>query len=258
MNWRVDYDSIAPTFDRRYERNEYAGVEQVLLQFARKEPGLRILEVGCGTGHWLEVLHAEGLHVTGLDPSAGMLAQARARLPGRDLVRGQAEHLPWGDQSFDRLFCINAIHHFVDKAAFLTEAKRILRPGGILLTIGLDPHTGTDQFHIYDYFPQSAEIDRQRYPSSSMLHDWMRSAGFEDPTTREVEHWIMRLPAREALEQGRLDKTSTSQLSVLTDEAYEQGLQRIKEDIRRAEAKGLTLFLMTDLRLFGTSASRST
>jgi ubiquinone/menaquinone biosynthesis C-methylase UbiE len=255
MNWFVDYDQIAPTFDKRYERNQYADVERELLAFVGSNPERKILEVGCGTGHWLEVLSARGLHVAGLDFSAQMLARARARLPGIELVHGQAEHLPWPAESFDRVFCINAIHHFVDKPAFLAEARRLLRPGGMLLTVGLDPHSGIDQWYIYDYFKESLEIDKQRYPSSNSLREWMNRAGFENCVTQEVEHWIIRLPAHEILEQGRLEKTSTSQLSVLTDSQYQLGMERIREEIKRAEEKGQILFLSADLRLYGTSGS---
>jgi ubiquinone/menaquinone biosynthesis C-methylase UbiE len=257
MNWFVDYDQIARTFDKRYERNQYADVERELLEFVGSNLERKILEVGCGTGHWLEVLRARGLHVSGLDFSAQMLARARARSNGIELVRGQAERLPWPAESFDRVFCINAIHHFADKPAFLAEARRVLRPGGMFLTIGLDPHSEMDQWYIYDYFKESLEIDRQRYPSSSSLREWMKSAGFENCVTREVEHWIIRLPAREIIEQGRLEKESTSQLSVLSDSQYQKGMERITEDIKRAEDKGQTSFLTADLRLYGTSGSIS-
>ncbi len=47
------------------------------------QPGLKMLEVGCGTGHWLDFVQAlPGIHLTGFDFSAGMLVQAQMRLPG--------------------------------------------------------------------------------------------------------------------------------------------------------------------------------
>ena len=103
----ADYDQIARTFDKRYERNEYAGVARALREFTGNEHSLRVLEVGCGTGHWLKVLQAPGRHLTGLDSSAGMLAQAQKRVPEAALTRGTAEHLPLPANSFDRVFCIS-------------------------------------------------------------------------------------------------------------------------------------------------------
>jgi len=252
---RADYDEIAPTFDNRYERNEYAGVARFLPGFIGSQEGLFILEVGCGTGHWLEALQAPGRRLTGLDYSAGMLARAQRHVQDVTLIRGTAEALPLPARSFDRVFCINALHHFRDKPAFLAEARRMLRPGGKLLSVGLDPHRGQDRWHVYDYFTESLTIDKQRYPSSGVLREWMRVAGFADCTTQEVEYWSSRVPAREAFAQGRLEKAATSQLSVLTDEEYEQGIRRIREDMERLEENGQTLFLTIDLRLYATSGS---
>ena len=254
-NWIVDYDQIAATYNKRYERNQYAQVEQALLQFVRGQEGLKILEVGCGTGHWLDVLHTDGHSVVGLDLSAQMLNQANSLVPDVALIRGRAEHLPFPAETFDRVFCINALHHFTDKPAFLREVQRLLCPGGRMMSVGLDPHTGMDQWYVYDYFPESIEIDKQRYPTASSLREWMREVGFEASTTREVEHWNIRLPAREILKQGRLEKTATSQLSVLTDEQYQRGMQRINADIEHAEEKGEILLLTSDLRLYETTGS---
>src|SRR5688572_11407929 len=114
-NWPVNYDQIAQTYDRRYERNDYADVERALQEFVGNQPELCVLEVGCGTGHWLQALQMSGSYVTGLDFSAKMLARAQKRLPEIDLIRGRANYLPWSTASFDRVFCINAIHHFPDK-----------------------------------------------------------------------------------------------------------------------------------------------
>jgi ubiquinone/menaquinone biosynthesis C-methylase UbiE len=252
---RADYDQIAGTYDRRYERNSYAGVERALRRFVGSQTGRQILEVGCGTGHWLEFLKAPSAHLTGLDFSAGMLAQAKMRLPEIPFVQGTAERLPCGAETFDRVFCINALHHFPDKAAFLAEAHRILRANGMILIIGLDPQRGADQWFVYDYFPESIEIDRRRYPAASTLRTWMMEVGFQDCVTQTVEHWTYQLPVQEILRQGRLDKTATSQLSVLTEAEYQRGMAQIRADIERAETKGETLFLTADLRLYGTSAS---
>jgi len=80
----------------------------------------------------------------------------------------------------------------------------------------------------------------------------MRLAGFVDCVTHEVQHIPVRLEARTAFEQGRLDKRATSQLAVLTDEQYRQGIDRIRRAIDAAEARGDALYLSADLRLYAT------
>jgi SAM-dependent methyltransferase len=254
MHPHVDYDTIAGTYDERYRHNQYPGVEEALALFVQGVGG-RTLEVGCGTGHWVRLLTGQGIRLVGLDASAHMLSRAQAQAPGAALVRGAAEQLPWASASFDRLFCVNALHHFRAPETFLLEARRSLRPGGRMMTIGLDPHTGIDRWYIYDYFEAVLEIDRSRYPSSGRIRAWMHAAGFADCATREVQHLALRLPAQTAIEQGRLARDATSQLAVLTDEQYRKGLDRIRTDIHTAESRGEPLYLTADLRLYATAGS---
>ena len=181
-----------------------------------------------------------------------MLARARVQAPRAVLVQGAAERLPWAGESFDRVFCINALHHFRDKVAFLREAIRVLRPSGQLMTVGLDPHAGVDQRYVYEHFESVLESDRHRYSASSQIREWMRASGFADCVTREVQHLPVRLDARAALEQGRLGKCVTSQLSLLTDAEYRQGLDRVREAAASAEDRGESLYLHADLRLYAT------
>jgi SAM-dependent methyltransferase len=249
MARNVDYDQIAKTYDQRYKENDYSGVVAALMAFVGEHFDGHILEVGCGTGHWLRSLDSCKTRVMGLDASAQMLACARVEAPGAVLVQGVAESLPWIGESFDRVFCINALHHFRDQAAFLREVARVLRPNGQLMTIGLDPHAGIDRWYVYEFFDSVLESDRRRYSASSQIREWMRSSGFAACVTREVQHLQVRLDARVALEQGRLGQSVTSQLSLLTDAEYRQGLDRIHEAAASVERRGESLYLDADLRL---------
>ncbi len=255
MTFHVNYDSIAATYDQRYVENDYSGVERTLTTFVGSNVTGRVLEVGCGTGHWLRLLGDRGLRVAGVDASGNMLTYARERAPGAALAHGRAEHLPWGSQTFERVFCINAFHHFEDKVGFLAEARRVLVPGGQMMTVGLDPHTGTDRWYIYQYFEPVLAIDRRRYSSSSQIREWMRALQFSSVRTSEVQHLPVSLSARAAIEKGRLRKGATSQLAVLTDEEYQRGVERIRRAVESAEALGESLCLTADLRLHATFCS---
>jgi SAM-dependent methyltransferase len=252
---RTDYDTVAPHYDERYQnKTRYAleGLAGVIDAFVGIEPGTRVLEVGCGTGHWLSLLAARGVDVAGIDASAEMLARARGKLPGIELVVGSAEKLPWRDATFDRVLAVNALHHFTDGEASVREARRVLGSGGSFLTIGLDPSTGLDRWFVYDWFEPTLELDLRRYPAGERIRDWFVAAGFVHVETRLATHIVAAMDAELALSQGRLDPTTTSQLAILTNEEYERGLSRIRERIAAEKAASSSLELHADLRLYAT------
>jgi len=87
-------------------------------------PPARTLDVACGTGYLTQRLRGE---VVGLDQSARMLAEARARLPQTTFVQGDALALPFPDGSFGRVFASYFYCHLLDdeRARFLAEARRV-------------------------------------------------------------------------------------------------------------------------------------
>jgi ubiquinone/menaquinone biosynthesis C-methylase UbiE len=247
----VDYDAIADVYDCRYDRSDYGPVLQLLLRFVRGSRHL--LEVGCGSGYWLQALARQGYGVVGLDPSTNMLRIARRKSSQPSLIQACAEAIPCCQTFFDRIFCVNSFHHFDDKRGFLTEAHRILRPGGGIMIVGLDPHTGLDRWWIYDYFPQVIEIDERRYPSTGQMRNLMAACGFISVSTVEALHMPLQMSARLALETGQLAKTTTSQLALLADDEYDEGIRHLIRDIEISEGQGKARAIGADLRLYATT-----
>jgi ubiquinone/menaquinone biosynthesis C-methylase UbiE len=249
----VDYDEIADGYDRRYERNDYAGVWRVLREFVGDDRTRDVLDVGCGTGYWLARLGESGRSkLAGLDPSLHMLARAQTRTGDCDLRHGHGEHLPWPDASFDRVYCVNALHHFDDQRGFIAEARRVLRSGGGLLSIGLDPHVGSDRWTVYDCFDGTLEADRRRYPPTTDIRSWMTAAGFERASSRVAMRVTERLAGRDALDSGYLDRNAGSELALLSAEAYDDGITRIWQHIWDAEDRGDTFDVFAELDLYAT------
>jgi hypothetical protein len=183
-----------------------------------------------------------------------MLQAARPKLLSTDLIQGCAEFLPWRNGTYDRLFCLNAFHHFSSKKQFISESRRVIRPGGGILIVGLDPHTGLDRWWIYDYFPQVLDIDKARYPATTGIRQMLAEAGYVNCHTIEALHWPIELTAQTALESGQLAKTTTSQLTVLSDIEYKAGISRLIRDIETAEAKKKIYTIYANLRVYATTA----
>ncbi len=235
---RVNYDEIAPTYDRRFEGGDMPGVADALQELARRIGAKRILEVGCGTGRWLVELLPLTDDLYGLDVSAGMLSKAREPDGRLRLVRGRAGRLPFATGVFDLVYCVNAIHHFDEQRAFVFEARRLLRSGGALAVIGMDPHGRREGYYLYRYFAGTYDTDLNRFPSWGTVLDWMTAAGFRQITWRVAEHIVDPKFGREVLEDPFLEKNATSQLVLLTDEAYVEGLRRIQTAVKASEAAG--------------------
>lgn len=248
---QTDYDSIAAGYDVRYRTYDYHEIKAALEAFLGDAPLQRVLEVGCGTGFWLRALAGRAQTVAGLDRSTEMLARARGS--GAPLVRANAEALPFPGRTFDRIICINALHHFLDRDRFYTDARRVLGAGGGFFNVGLDPHAERDTWWVYDYFPDTRGIDRQRYPAVRTIRGELARAGFAWTESFEVQVFEHVMPARRAFERGLVARSFTSQLAVLSDDEFEAGISRMREAMESAEREGGELTLASELHLFATT-----
>ncbi len=102
---------------------------RLLLRMAQPCDGERVLDVGCGTGRYLEWLMDLGLDVQGLDASPDMLAVARGRLAGRlglvRLMQGDAARLPFQDASVDLVYAVTTLEFLPDPQTALKEMARV-------------------------------------------------------------------------------------------------------------------------------------
>ncbi|NUR71774.1 MAG: class I SAM-dependent methyltransferase [Hamadaea sp.] len=94
-------------------------------------PGLRVLDLGAGTGKLTATLTELGAEVTAVEPDPAMLAELRRGLPDAHALPGSAEEIPLPDASVDAVVAGNAMHWF-DMSVAGPEIARVLRPGGVL------------------------------------------------------------------------------------------------------------------------------
>ena len=94
-------------------------------------PGLRVVDLGAGTGILTDTLIRLGADVTAVEPDAAMRAELRRRLPAARMAAGSAEHIPLPDASADAVLCGQSLHWF-DLDVALPEIARVLRGGGVL------------------------------------------------------------------------------------------------------------------------------
>ena len=153
-------------------------------------PGTRLLDVGCGSGELCAQAAARGATVSGLDAAEGMIAIARRRLPGADLRVGPMEALPWADGSFDVVTGVNAFQFAADVAGALAEARRVARPGGLVVVCNWSGQREvcTVLDALSDLLPpQPPEPGRPRLRQAGVLERLAREAGLEPGPAGEVD-----------------------------------------------------------------------
>ncbi len=137
------YDRLAPRFEATPFRTPDAILERAL-EDVRDVPAA--LDLCCGTGAALGVLAEKAERIVGLDSSAGMLAEARRRLPARaELLRGDAlDPPPTLTGAFDVVTCFGAFGHVrpADEPRLVAAIHRLLKPGGRFVFATTDPARG--------------------------------------------------------------------------------------------------------------------
>ncbi|MGW5563054.1 methyltransferase domain-containing protein [Streptomyces tendae] len=101
-------------------------------------PDSTVVDVGCGAGRAVAELAERGVHAVGVDPGPGMLAAARERWPRAEFHQAGAEDLPFPDGSLHGYRADKVFHVLREPARAVTEARRVLRPGGRIVLLGQD------------------------------------------------------------------------------------------------------------------------
>ena len=138
LDAREAYRKWAPTYE---QENPVTALDCLLVERHSCDPaGLRLLDVGCGTGRRLAGTGAT--RAVGVEPCIEMLEvgrEARTFGPEIELVEGDARALPLDDGSFDLVWCRLAIGHIADHAAVYEELGRVTAPGGQVLVTDFHP-----------------------------------------------------------------------------------------------------------------------
>jgi len=100
--------------------------------------GSRVADLGCGSGVFTDLLRREGYASVGIDISGKLVALGRSKYPGLELIKGDAENLPFGCESLDGVLLSGLLHHFPDPRRLIGEVHRVLKPGGRF--VGFDPN----------------------------------------------------------------------------------------------------------------------
>lgn len=175
------------------------------------KPGQRVLDVGCGTGEWLDACSEIGARVHGIDLSAKALEIAARRMPDGVFHEQPADHFPYPENYFDVITCLGSLEHFMDQQASLREIVRVAGPGSRILilvpnrdflTRRLGLFSGTDQVNAREVvltiqeweklFRESGLAIQSRWKDLHILNwEWIRLRGLLHAPLRLVQCMLL-------------------------------------------------------------------
>jgi ArsR family transcriptional regulator len=150
-------------------------------------PGMRVVDVGTGTGILATELASLGLEVIGIDHSPRMLDAARAKLAEQtfpeggevDLRSGEADHMPVGDAEADAAFAHMVLQYMPSPADVIHEMARIVKPGGLIVVVDFIAHG-------HEWMRQELGVVWMGFDPDELL-GWFEAAGLLEPNVQQSE-----------------------------------------------------------------------
>jgi SAM-dependent methyltransferase len=121
------FDNVYATRGLSYLRP--AEAYPIFVHLVGAQPGERLLDVACGAGLLLRAARERGVRAIGVDLSRVAAGMVRSVAAGAHAGVGNAELLPFRDESFDCITCIGSLERMIDRQAVLGEMQRVARPG---------------------------------------------------------------------------------------------------------------------------------
>jgi ubiquinone/menaquinone biosynthesis C-methylase UbiE len=220
----IEYDEQAASAFRLTRHLADAGMRswrRPIEETLRPHPGMRVLDLGSGTGVWASALSEWfPIEVVAVEPSAAM----RRRSTFEPTVEGTAEVLPLAASSMDGAWLSTVLHHFADLDRAVAELARVLKPGSPVLIRSVFPgrHEGITLFR---YFPQAATVLDQ-YPTVGRLTEVFAGQGFEFVSLDSVPQ--VSADSLQAMADG-MDRNAHTPLRLMSEADFEAGKQRLQQ-----------------------------
>jgi SAM-dependent methyltransferase len=180
---------------------------EAILDAAAVGAGTRMLDIACGPGLVSEAAATRGAKPVGVDFALAMVERARARCPELEFVVGDAQQLPFGDESFDAVTMNFGILHLSDPERAIAEAFRVVLPGGrFAFTAWVAEGNAVSEIVDSAVEAHAVPVDLPEGPPFYRFADPAKAAralveaGFDGESTRiDTETRVVRIPSGERL-----------------------------------------------------------
>jgi ubiquinone/menaquinone biosynthesis C-methylase UbiE len=222
----------------------------LFVEFVGVRNGERVLDVGCGTGALLSTLanSTRAAEIVGIDPSAAFIQAARSEIADARVTMelGDAQHLPYGDASFDRCLALLIVDFIPDAPKAAKEMRRVTKSGGVVATTMWDGSRANElQNCLWD---AAIAIDptvnrsfgrRASYGSAEALSGLLTGAGVTDVEATDLT-MLCQFSSFDDLWQRYLGGAGPSGVYVagLAEDRREAVKQRLRQDVLRGGTDG--------------------
>lgn len=227
MKHSKDYNTYYEKIGNEYNnirldaKNDRENVIEIIKKYVNTK-NARILDIGCGTGKYGEMMQENGYKVVGIDKSVTQINQAKQII---EAYEADATNIPFEDNSFDVCTMIIMIQQLSkeDRIKAFKEVHRILKPNGILI-IKTCSHDDLKYRFTAKFFPRTLEIDKSRYPDITDLKNELSNF-----TKIEIENSSIIVEKSKEKYLNQYKKRGTSNFSFLTDEEICEGIKKFEE-----------------------------
>ncbi|QGH35501.1 methyltransferase domain-containing protein [Gracilibacillus salitolerans] len=229
----TNYSKIAEKYDKNQYRANEISFDNDLKEYIEnnRQKEYDVLDLSCGTGLYLEkqTNYFNGLDIkwSGLDLSDQMLNKAKEKVKNVELIQADVADMPYESETIDFISNSYAFHHYMDKGAALNEIYRVLKKGGIYKLHNIAIHD-MPKWWAYHYFPSAYYEDLKRFWNKDVIYNELTSRGFE--VNLEITYRMENIKVIDYIDH--VENRDISVLTLIHDEDYEKGLERMRYDIK--------------------------
>lgn len=150
-----------------------------VVEFSGVRSGDTVLEVGAGTGNFLDLFRPVAVTLVAVDLTLRMLQQGRAEHPGVMAVAADGNQLPFASRSIDLVACAQMLHHIWEPVPLLKEMRRVVKPDGRILVVDQVAPESYEQTAFMNELEALRDPSHASSRAPSVMRTLVRAAGLE-------------------------------------------------------------------------------
>lgn len=229
----TNYSKIAEKYDKNQFRVDEIRFDYDLKDYIEnnRQSEYHVLDLSCGTGLYLEkqINYFDEVNIrwNGLDLSDQMLKKANEKVKNIEFTNANVEDMPYQSDEFDFISNNYAFHHYSNKEQALNEIYRVLKKGGIYKLHNIAIHD-MPKWWVYHYFPTAYYEDLKRFWNKQVIFNELTTRGLQ--VNLKIEYRMENVSINDYLDYAL--NRDISVLTLINDKDYEEGLERMKYDVK--------------------------